>query len=495
MQKKLVRLCQDTFVRRYSDVAYAMNQLTTADRLLDESGAIFLGALSRAPQEESAIADRIAAQFEDVQAEELRADLETFLEELAADGFILRGNSEAELDAAEPSFLYSNIQQIMDAKHALSAPLDADGNSEFTDTQIELTQRFSDKPILYNLQVELTSACNERCIHCYLPPQRNQQHADVEMVKRLINEFADMGGVTFTFGGGECMLHPNFSELLEHARSRDLSVSVLTNLTKLNDDLLASLKAARISQLQVSVYSMDPAEHDHITQASGSLARTLAAVERLVAANVPVQVSCPVMKTNYRSFKHVLEWAQSHGMKAQTDFIMMARCDFSTDNLSERIDDEQTIALLTDMLDVDRLYKEIVTDSPQPVNTSETPVCGVGRSTLTVGANGTLFPCAGWQGMKVGNAMTHSLAQIWEESLELRLLRNITKGDFPECLTCPDREYCAMCLVRNFNESGGDMMRLPRRFCEVARLNRLVVEKWKAAQKEIGNEQGSAVAS
>ena len=410
-------------------------------------------------------------------------DLEEFLADLTTDGFILRGNSAAELDATEPIFAYSYAQQIMDSKRRLAAQLDADGSSIISDTQTELTRRFQKKPILFSLQVELTSACNERCIHCYLPPKRHQQHADTGMVRRIIDEYAEMGGLSFTFGGGECMLHPEFAELLAHARSRDLSVSVLSNLTKLDDRLLAALRDAHISQLQVSVYSMNPDEHDHITKVSGSLSRTLRAVEQLVEANVPVQISCPVMRTNYRSFKNVLEWAQSRGMKAQSDFIMMARSDFTTDNLAERIDDEQTVALLADILESDKQYKEAVEESVDRLDADDAPVCGVGRGTLTIGADGNCFPCAGWQGMKVGNVSTQSLAEIWRESESLGNLRKITKGDFPECRVCPDRDYCAMCLVRNFNESGGDMMALPKRFCQVAHLNRIEVEKWRDKHK------------
>ena len=85
--------------------------------------------------------------------------------------------------------------------------------------------------------------------------------------------------------------------------------------------------------------------------------------------------------------------------------------------------------------------------------------------------------------MKVGNVSTQSLAEIWRESESLGNLRKITKGDFPECRVCPDRDYCAMCLVRNFNESGGDMMALPKRFCQVAHLNRIEVEKWRDKHK------------
>ncbi len=479
----LIRLCADTFVRRYGDVGYVTNQLFKKDLLFDDIGADFLCALSRQPRSRDEIVAELLSLYKDASLTELGSDFDEFIGNLSADGFVVRGESAAELDRLEPRFRYADVQHIIEEKNINRPALKADASTELSDTQTVLSRLSQDTPLLFNLQVELTSACNERCRHCYLPPSRHQRHADTAMVRRVINQFADAGGLSFTFGGGECLLHPDFTELLAHARNRDLSVSILSNLTRLDDQLLAAIKSARVSQLQVSVYSLKADEHDHITQVPGSLAKTLAAIERLVAADVPLQISCPVMRTNYRSYKDVLAWAQDRGMKAQTDFIMMARSDYTQDNLSERLNDAETVALLRDMMEVDRDYREDVESERDPLDTDDAPVCGVGRDTLTLGADGLYFPCAGWQGYPVGDANTQSLMEVWARSPELEHVRKIVKGDFPGCRTCADRDYCAMCLVRNFNESGGDMMSVATRFCEVAHLNRRIVEDWKQSRK------------
>ena len=43
---------------------------------------------------------------------------------------------------------------------------------------------------------------------------------------------------------------------------------------------------------------MNPEIHDKITTVKGSFEKTKAAIEKLVAADVPVQISCPLMKAN-----------------------------------------------------------------------------------------------------------------------------------------------------------------------------------------------------
>ena len=86
--------------------------------------------------------------------------------------------------------------------------------------------------------------------------------------------------------------------------------------------------------------------------------------------------------------------------------------------------------------------------------------------------------------MVCGNVYQQELEDIWENSLKLKQIRTVTQGDFPGCLKCEARSFCAMCLVRNYNESGGDMFKINRHFCDVAFLNKKVVEEYVESKKE-----------
>ena len=80
--------------------------------------------------------------------------------------------------------------------------------------------------------------------------------------------------------------------------------------------------------------------------------------------------------------------------------------------------------------------------------------------------------------MVCGNIHKTSLKDIWENSQELKKIRAITKGDFPECVRCEAKNYCAMCLVRNYNENDGNMFKINKHFCDVAFLNKRLVEEY-----------------
>jgi radical SAM protein with 4Fe4S-binding SPASM domain len=96
-------------------------------------------------------------------------------------------------------------------------------------------------------------------------------------------------------------------------------------------------------------------------------------------------------------------------------------------------------------------------------------------------ANGNVYPCAGWQDYIVGNIRETPLKDIWENSPKVQYLRSLRKKDFPKCVDCKDKAFCAMCMVRNANENpDGDPLKINEHFCKVAALNRKIVLDWKA---------------
>ena len=75
----------------------------------------------------------------------------------------------------------------------------------------------------------------------------------------------------------------------------------------------------------------------------------------------------------------------------------------------------------------------------------------------------------------MGNVYKQSLAEVWQHSPQLNQVRNVTKAKFPKCAVCKDRDYCSICLCRNYNETG-DMFTPAEHFCKVAEQNHIVVD-------------------
>ena len=480
----LTRQSKNSYIRIYDGgkLGYITNQLTRHDRTYDETGADFLSQISRQPQDVQLLVDNLCKLYEDVKREVVERDFMDFVNDLAEHKFLVKGDTPEDLDEADLDFSYSMKNPKTFADDFTQRTKEHPDKT----TQDYLMQHGIQKPRLAGLQFELTSRCNERCIHCYIPNGKKNAGFDLsfERFKYIIDQYADMGGICVTLSGGEALMNKDILKMLRYCREKDMQISLLTNLISLKDEQISVLKDVNLSLVQVSLYSMVSSIHDKITTVKGSFEKTKTAIEKLHAADIPVQISCPVMKANKNSYNDVMRYAESLRMKSQTDYVMMAQSDLNTGNLANRLSLEETEKVVRDIVFYDTDYKE-TTLKQEPISSipleeyAEMPLCGAGVNDLCITVNGDVYPCAGWQDFVVGNVFRQSLKQIWEESSKLKEVRRVRQKDFPKCLTCEARDYCNMCLVRNYNESNGDMFKINKHFCDVAFLTKRLVEQWR----------------
>jgi radical SAM protein with 4Fe4S-binding SPASM domain len=300
----------------------------------------------------------------------------------------------------------------------------------------------------------------------------------------VLDQCRDIGVLGLTLSGGEALLHNNFCDFLRKAKEYDFSINILSNLTLLNNEIIAEMKANRLSSVQVSLYSMNPEIHDSITQVKGSFYKTRDNILKLIENDIPLQISCPTMKQNKDSYVDVLNWAHEHNCRATTDYIMMARYDHTADNLDNRLSLAETEKVIHAIINNDTEYqKELAGMDFQKRDArdrSNDIVCGVCVSSICMVANGNVYPCPGWQDYIAGNVKDKPLKEIWNNSPKVKYLRALRKKDFPKCANCVDKGFCAMCMVRNANENPeGDPLKINEHFCKVAALNRGIALDWR----------------
>ena len=282
----LIRQSKHSFIRTTKRYGYITNQLTRHDRSYDEFGAILLKEISREPRDVDDIVNHLLTIFEDVDRDTLKADFMEFAESLARDKFIVLGETLGELDAKDDDFTYDidNPKTLVDNFYQVTDEKVSENTQDF------FLEEVQGRPLISSLQFELSSRCNERCIHCYIPNEKKNKGFDMPTakVKSILDEFADMGGIHVTLSGGEAFLHKDLIEIARYCRKKDLKISILSNLISLKDEQIPALKEVNLSLIQVSLYSMDPEIHDFITTVKGSFEKTKAAIEKLVAADIPV---------------------------------------------------------------------------------------------------------------------------------------------------------------------------------------------------------------
>lgn len=442
------------------------------DKIVSQSGAVFLSVLSREPQTLDCLAKKISMQFTNVDIETIKIDAREFYHLLELDGFIVSGKTLQECNEKDSGFSYKEMEPKSEKKDCSLTKGSEKSTQEFFD------EYFKNKPQLTNLHIEITSKCNERCVHCYIPHENKLCNIEPDLFYNILEQCKKMNVLHLTLSGGEPMMHNNFIDFLKKCNEYNFSVNVLSNLTLLNKTIIEEMKRNRLLSVQVSLYSMDANIHDTITQMKGSFEKTKNAILKLRENDIPLQISCPIIKQNMNCYNDVINWGKAHNINVASDYVIIARYNHTTQNLSNRLPMNDVKKVINQRIINEPKYLELMekeAEKKKNMNPDDF-VCSICHSSICIADNGNVFPCAGWQDYVVGNVNETSLNDIWNNSIKVQYLRNLRRRDFPKCIQCPENDFCTMCMVRNANEHPlGDPLAVNEYFCNIAKLHKKMV--------------------
>ena len=326
------------------------------------------------------------------------------------------------------------------------------------------TNSVSDNVILSDIMFEITYRCQAQCIHCYNPGatrndfERNGR-ADIEELsfndyKKIIDDLCINGLTTATITGGDPFMHPFAWQIIDYLYQKDIATTIYTNGLGLVG------KEERLSlyfpyKVQCSLYSGDSEVHDKITRAKGSWQRTVSVMDRLHELNVPIEVACPIMQTNLKSYFGVKPYMHKYGSNLAFDLMLTDSIDGDKCvSRHLRLTPEQLSVVLLDEdviqhIDLDRTKDDSVQDRSF-LNGSP---CGVLKNSFCINPNGDLTPCCAFHKI-LGNLKHQNIKEIVKGNVFIQQWRNTTEDDYKECFSHEYCYYCYFCPGNNYNERG-----------------------------------------
>ncbi len=301
-----------------------------------------------------------------------------------------------------------------------------------------------DNNILLSLMMELLTCCNEECVHCYIP-EHNNMGLETDVVKRVISEFRELGGLNLSLTGGEIFLRSDIFKIIEYARSLNLRVFLLTNASLITEEIARKLRKLNIAELSVSIYSLDPEIHDRITKRQGALERTLRGLSYAKAQGIRIMVKTPLMECNKYSYKDLKKYCIDNGYKNMASAII-----FSKSNGDDSVKD---LSINTEEMSI--IAKEVANLEPVGKRNYYEEACGSLKYMLAIDSMGDVFPCNSFL-YNVGNIKNDSLSKIWGNK-KLKKIQNIKKEDLKKCTNCELQGVCSRCPGLAWLEEGDYM--------------------------------------
>jgi len=156
---------------------------------------------------------------------------------------------------------------------------------------------------LGTLYFYLTEGCNLACRHCWMGPRfdatgNHYPTLPVELFETAIREAKPLGLRCVKLTGGEPLLHPHFTRLLEIVRREELNLTIETNGLLCTPEIAAEIAKSPNRFVSVSIDGTDAATHEWVRGVPGSFEAARQAVRNLVAAGARPQVIFTVMRNN-----------------------------------------------------------------------------------------------------------------------------------------------------------------------------------------------------
>jgi MoaA/NifB/PqqE/SkfB family radical SAM enzyme len=268
--------------------------------------------------------------------------------------------------------------------------------------------------------LELTYACNWRCVFCYNPRHFDRRGLTLEEWLAVIDDLRGLGTLTVTLTGGEPLRHPRFFEIAAGVRAQALALKVYTNGALIDAEAAARLAELRPLAVELSLHGATAVVHDAATATPGSFDALWRGVDALRAHGARLLLKTPLTRLNEHELDALIARVAAEGLPHTIDPTLTPNDDGSRAPLGYTASPAGVARLMTALRAAGRLPQ--VERQPGGVN------CGLGRLTLAVDPEGDVFPCLQWRRRPLGNVRRVPLREIWRTSDERAAAADVARS-------------------------------------------------------------------
>ena len=306
------------------------------------------------------------------------------------------------------------------------------------DRPLHTIDELKENPVIDFVWIELTTACNLKCIHCYDESTCNRtEFLEFDDFCTIINQIEDLGIKKIQLIGGEpFFLGDKLVKYLDYVKEKFEYIEIFTNGTLIDDKWYTYLKENNI-RLALSVYSYNKEYHDKVTNVLGSWQKTNEVISKIEENGIRYRVRNVIMKDVEIGEKNTNLYELIH----KKDIVRMtgrANMNLLSDELLKR-------KLITRSTFSGYLNKNFVTRLISGHN------CFSRR--LYFGADLEVYPCVMERRISHGSLKKQTLKEVLNNDI-----LNIQKDKIEGCKDCEFRYCCFDCRP---NSLGKDVLSKP----------------------------------
>ena len=331
---------------------------------------------------------------------------------------------------------------------------------------------------------ELTARCNLDCKMCYIHKRENDALArsrewSAAQWLELAGECQKAGLLHLLLTGGEPMIRPDFKEIYTGCRRLGLMVSINSNATLIDDDMVGFLAHDPPSRINITLYGASSETYKALCGDGSAYDRVVKAILELKAAGVLVKINFSVTPYNRHDAEKIYTFAREHGLPLQAATYMyppVRACEngcFAADRMTPEEAAQAQMVYDRFRFTEDDLKKRwerqlegIKVPDPDS-ECQELPTerirCRAGRSTFWLTYDGYMRPC-GMMTEPTANVREVGFGAAWQAIRTAREEIMVPS----KCTSCEISHACDQCAALCYAETGS-FADVPTYMCDKTR--------------------------
>jgi MoaA/NifB/PqqE/SkfB family radical SAM enzyme len=168
-------------------------------------------------------------------------------------------------------------------------------------------------PYPYNVEIEVTTKCNKRCIiceHTYWKDQK-ERHLSFREFKHIVDQFPKLKWVNLT-GEGDAFLNKDYLKMIRYLKLKDIPVYLVDSFDLLNEEIAKELLEIGVDGIYISMDAATKETYEKI-KVGCSFERSIANIKRLIKLKKEMKSPIPEL-----CFRYVVS---TLNLKEMPDFI------------------------------------------------------------------------------------------------------------------------------------------------------------------------------
>ncbi|MFA9388317.1 MAG: radical SAM protein [Prolixibacteraceae bacterium] len=308
----------------------------------------------------------------------------------------------------------------------------------------------NNEKLLNSVYLNLTDACNYRCVYCYQGKAKTERPLNhfmslkhVEYIVSKIKKINPNSKIILT--GGEPFLHKNILAICKFINELEMSFTILTNGSLINDttaSVLATL--SYLDNVQISIDGMS--EQVHNLTRGKTYTKTIKGIETIIKQNVPFSLAPTMHDKNLKEITKLAIYAfENNGGFTPNNLRNFPHCTLdgfilSNDNfLNTLYEVEDT---LKEKFEKEKIIEQKLRTYINRQTNRDHFICGAAFDIMDIDWNGDVYPChlLRDKNLLLGNFLTDEMEQILLKVDQLKIRQKTS--EIEKCKECHFMSLC-----------------------------------------------------